>query len=128
MISEQIKILVMETNFMIFTLCLSHLANANDLKYFSIFKPGSVQVGRESVIKHFVTLENNPDVADLPNEFTICTSQFIEIMTASQYLFEILKKDGTHWFSIAYDMRKASTRDSLFFCYQTGKYIYVQGV
>ena len=115
------KILVtMEIYLMIFALCLSNLVNAKDLKYFSNFKPGSVAVGPESVVKHFVTLENNPDVSDLPNEFTICTSQFIEIMTSSQYLFEILKKDGTHWFSIAYDMRKASTRDSLFFCYQTG--------
>ena len=106
---------------MFIAFCLFNLCIAKDLKYFSNFKSGRVAVGPESVVKHFVTLEENPDVSDLPNEFTICTSQFIEIMTSSQYLFEILKKDATHWFSIAYEVRKASTRDSLFFCYQTGK-------
>ncbi len=100
--------------------CLFNIVSAGDLKYFSNFKPGPVQVGRESIVKDFVTIANNP-WPDLPNEFTICTSFFIEIMTSSQYLFEILKKDGTHWYFIAYNMRKATTTDQLFFCFQTGK-------
>ena len=101
---------------------LFKLVSAGDLKYFSSFKPGPRVVGPESVVKNFVTIANNPG-SDLPNEFTICTSLFIEIMTTSQYLFEILKKDGTHWYSLSYDMRKATTTDQLFFCFQTGKWI-----
>ena len=109
---------------MFVALCLFDLALAKDMKYFSNVKPGPLQVGRESVVKDFVTIENNP-LSNLPNEFTICTSLFIDIVKSSQYLFEILKKDGTHWFSIAYGTRTATTTDTLFFCYQTGKYLFL---
>ena len=115
----------MDIRLMLVELCLFYLVSAKDMKYFSNFKLGPLQVGRESVVKDFVTIENDP-VSNLPNEFTICTSLFIDIVKSSQYLFEILKKDGTHWFSIAHATRSATTNDELFFCYQTGKYLFLK--
>ena len=103
-------------------LCVFNLIFAKDLKYFSNFKPSSsVLIGRESVVTDFVTMTNNPE-SDLPNEFTICTSLFIGIVTSMQNIVQILKKDGTHWFSISYDSSRLSTREDIFFCIQTGKY------
>ena len=118
-------IYIMDIRLMLVYLCLFYLVSAKDMKYYSNFKLGPLQVGRESVVKDFVTIENDP-VSNLPNEFTICTSLFIDIVKSSQYLFEILKKDGTHWFSIAHATRSATTNDELFFCYQTGKYLFLK--
>ena len=99
-----------------------NLIFAKDLNYFSNFKPSSgVLVGRESVVTDFVTMTNNPG-SDLPNEFTICSSLFIGIMTSMQNIVQILKKDGTHWFSISYAPIRSSTREEIFYCIQTGKY------
>ena len=103
-------------------LCLFNLIFAKDLKYFSNFKPSSsILVGRESAVKDFVTITNNPG-SDLPNEFTICSSLFIGIVTSMQNIFQILKKDGTHWFSMSYDPTRSSTREEIIYCIQTGKY------
>ena len=103
-------------------LCVFNLIFANDLKYFSNFKPSSsILVGRESAVTDFVTMTNNPG-SDLPNKFTICSSLFIEFLTSNQNIFEILKKDGTHWFSMSYDSVRSSTREEIFYCIQTGKY------
>ena len=105
---------------MIGALWVFNLIFAKDLKYFSNFKPSAaIIVGRESAVTDFVTMTNSPD---LPNEFTICNSLFIEVMTSMQNIVTVMKKDGTHWFSISYEVARLSTREALYYCVQTGKY------
>ena len=101
---------------------LLNLLFAQDLKYFSNFKPGSsITLGDESAVTDFVMMTNKPGF-DLPNEFTICTSIIIEIMTTMQHIVTIMKKDGTHWFSISYTTVDGTVMDEAFFyCVQTGK-------
>ena len=93
--------------------------SAKELIYFSNFKPGPLITGPESVVTNYVTMTSNP-VSTLPDEFTICNSLFIEVMTTVQNIIEILKEDGTHWFSISYDPNRMSLRESLFICIQSG--------
>ena len=101
-----------------------NLIFAKDLKYFSNFKPSAaIIVGRESAVTDFVTMTNSPE-SDLPNEFTICNSLFIEVMTSMQNIVTVMKKDGTHWFSISYEVARLSTREQLYYCVQTGKYLF----
>ena len=102
-------------------LCIFNTIFAKDLKYFSNFKPIGMILGPESAVTDFVTMTNNPG-SDLPNEFTICTSLFVEILTTNQNIVQLMKKDGSHWFSIFYDASRSSTREDLFYCIQTGKY------
>ena len=78
--------------------------------------------GPESDVTDFVTMTNDP-VTILPDKFTICSSLFIDVMTTLQNIFQILKEDGTYWFSISYDQ----TRHALMFC-QNMKYKYVFSV
>ena len=105
-------------------LCFLNLIFARDLKYFSNFKPSAgIIVGRESAVTDFVTMTNSPE-SDLPNEFTICNSLFIEVMTSLQNIVTVMKKDGTHWFSISYEVARLSTREQLYYCVQTGKYLF----
>ena len=108
--------------YLIGALCFLNLIFAKDLKYFSNFKPSAaIIVGRESAVTDFVTMTNSPD---LPNEFTICNSLFIEVMTSMQNIVTVMKKDGTHWFSISYEVARLSTREQLYYCVQTGKYLF----
>ena len=117
-------------NNIIMILCLIgvlfSLTFAQDLKYFSNFKPTSnIIVGSESIVTDFVTMTNKPGLT-FPNEFTICTSLFIDIMTVLQNIVQILRKDGTPWFSISYQPRQPtrdSTNDVFFYCIQTGMYL-----
>ena len=96
---------------------------AKDLNYFSSFKPSAgIIVGHDSAVTDFVTLTNSPG-SGLPNEFTICNSLFIEFMTSLQSIVALMKKDGTHWFSLSYEPARSSTREDLFYCIQTGKYL-----
>ena len=105
---------------LILSLCLFNLSHAKDLKYFSNFKPGPLQVGRESVVTDFVTLTNDPGSA-LPNEFTVCTSLFVDIVITTKSVVQILKKDGTPWFMIYNDQPLSSTFQDFFYCIQAGK-------
>ena len=111
-------------------ICFFNLIFAKDLKYFSNFKPsaGIAVVGRESAMTDFVTLTNSPGSV-LPNEFTICTSLFIEFMTSNANIVAVMKRDGTQWFAIWYEAtrsikaNRSSTREELYYCIQTGKYL-----
>ena len=118
--------------YLIFSLCLCSLIYAKDIKYFSNFKPGPLQVGRESVVTDFVTLTSDPG-SDLPNGFTVCTSLFVDIVTTTQSMFQIMKRDGTAWFFILQDVKSKgqqgkSTREDLYYCIQAGKYLPCQGL
>ena len=113
--------LIMIRKCLFFSLCLCSLIYAKDLKYFSNFKPGPLQVGRESVVTDFVTLTNDPG-SDLPNGFTVCTSLFMDILTTQQSIVQIMKKDGTAWIFLYYDVKSSSsTREDLYYCIQAGK-------
>ena len=110
----------MISSFLMFVaLSFFNLGSAKDLIYFSNFKPGPLITGPESVVTDYVTMTSNPG-SNLPDEFTICNSLFIEVMTTLQNIFEILKEDGTHWFTISYDPNRLSTRETLFYCIQSG--------
>ena len=122
--SVHLQMNIIPGKYLIGALCFFHFIFAKDMKYFSNFKPSAgIIVGRESAVTDFVTLTNSPG-SDLPNEFTICNSLFIEVMTSLQNIVALLKKDGTHWFSISYDASRSSTREDLYYCVQTGKYLY----
>ena len=99
-------------------LYLFNLGIAKDLKYFSNFKPGPIIIGPESVVTDFVTMTSD-SVSNLPNAFTICSSQFIEVMTSLQSIIQIMKEDGTQWFSISYSQRE-SNREEFYLCIQSG--------
>ena len=107
---------------LMFVAFLFNPGNAKELKYFSNFKPGPIIIGPDSAVTDFVTMISN-SVSDLPNDFTICTSIFIEVMSTLQNMFQILKEDGTYWFSISYD----PIRHALMFC-QNMKYKYIFSV
>ena len=104
---------------MLGALCLFNLGSAKELKYLSNFKPGPVINGPELVVTDFVTMTNNP-VSNLPDAFTICSSLYIEFMTTLQNIIQIMKEDGTHWFSISYDPARKSKTEELWYCIQSG--------
>ena len=104
---------------MLGALCLFNLGFAKELEYFSNFKPGPIKNGPESVVTDYVTMTNDP-MSNLPNEFTICSSLFIEVLTTVQNIFTIMKDEHTQWFEISYEPIRMSTREELSFCIQSG--------
>ena len=75
------------------------IVRGKEIPYYSNFNNGNLIFGTESQIPDFVTLANDPK-ANLPNDFTVCSSLFIEFMTTKNNFIEIFKKDGTHWFQM----------------------------
>lgn len=53
----------------------------------------------ESKIKNYVTLANDPK-SNLPDDFTICTSLLIKYIQGPTQIFQMYKKDGSHWFNL----------------------------
>ena len=91
----------------IFCSILSFIS-AEELKYFSNFKPGNMVLGKESLMTDYVTIANDP-ISNLPDKFTICTSLFIDVMTTDKSIVQIYKEDGTHWFQIALNVLRVLT-------------------
>ena len=75
------------------------VAMAQEIPFYSNFNNGNLIFGTEAQIPDFVTLANDPK-ADLPDDFTVCSSLYIEFMTTKNNFIEIYKNDGTHWFQM----------------------------
>ena len=85
---------------LLFVLCLLSFVNAKYIKYFSNVKPGTIH-GKETMITDYLTISQDPDNSSLPDEFTICSSLFIDVMTNDvKNIFHIYKRDGTPWFNL----------------------------
>ena len=95
-----------------------HLLKAKEIQYYSNFNDGTWGFGPESVIEDYVTLSNDPK-AQLPNDFTVCSSLLIKFMTTKNNFIEIYKEDGTHWFQLDLehlrDLESFSERVSMHF-------------
>ena len=74
--------------------------SGQDFHYFSNFKFGPLEWGKESMIKDFVTLTTD-EVGNLPDSFTICSSNFITFVSSSNSVFQLLKQDGSPWFKLS---------------------------
>ena len=75
------------------------IVKSKEIPYFSNFNKGNLIFGEESKIPDFVTLAEDP-ISNLPNDFTICSSLYIEFMTTKNNFIEIMKEDGSHWFQM----------------------------
>ena len=61
----------------------------------------------------YVTASNNP-VSNLPDQFTVCSSLFFNLLTTNKNVFEIYKEDGTHWFHLSFNpVRDLTTRTEI---------------
>ena len=67
--------------------------------YFSSFNLKGYGFGAETLIKDYVTLQNDPK-ASLPDSFTICSSLWVEVINSNSQVFEIYKKNGSNWFML----------------------------
>ena len=74
--------------------------SGQDFHYFSNFKFGPLEWGKESMIKDFATLTTDK-VGNLPDSFTICSSNFITFVSSSNSVFQLLKQDGSPWFKLS---------------------------
>ena len=52
------------------------------------------------MIKDFATLTTDK-VGNLPDSFTICSSNFITFVSSSNSVFQLLKQDGSPWFKLS---------------------------
>ena len=71
----------------------------DQVPYFSSFNLKGYGFGAETLIKDYVTLQNDPK-ASLPDSFTICSSLWVEVINSNSQVFEIYKKDGSNWFML----------------------------
>ena len=81
--------------FLLFLFNSFYLASSET--YLSNFKFEIPVIGYESLIKDFVSLNNDPK-ANLPDSFTVCSSVFIKFWRTDISIIEMLKEDGSHWF------------------------------
>ena len=86
-------LIIITVNFVTFGL-------GQDFPYFSNFKFGPLEWGKESMIKDFATLTTDK-VGNLPDSFTICSSNFITFVSSSSSVFQLLKQDGSPWFKLS---------------------------
>ena len=87
------------------------VSNCKNLQMFSNYQGGMGEHGKESSIRDYVTLANDPK-ANLPDSFTICSSIYVKYVTStSDHFMEVYKEDGGHWFTIVLgtDLRNLDT-------------------
>ena len=86
--------------FIIISVYYVTFGSGQDFHYFSNFKFGPLEWGKESMIKDFATLTTDK-VGNLPDSFTICSSDFITFVSSSNSVFQLLKQDGSPWFKLS---------------------------
>ena len=109
---------------------LSSLVNifAKKLTILSSSKPndGNIiyQEGSPVIDYVNVTIANDP-ISNLPEQFTVCNSLFIDFMTTTKNVVQIYKEDGTHWFHLGFSIDRdlPNRKEKIAFIYHTGKYI-----
>ena len=89
-------------------LLVVNIAFGENMLYLSNAKFGPVVWGEESKIVDYVTLAND-QVGNLPNSFTICSSYFMKFVQSSHQVIEMLKQDGSPWFTLAIETGQRNT-------------------
>ena len=85
------------------------IVNGNKLKYYSNFKFEKLVFGQEDLVVDYLTLAEDPK-GNLPESYTTCSSVFVEFVTTTIAIIQMLKQDGTPWYSLAiYDSREYDT-------------------
>ena len=85
------------------------IVHGNKLKYYSNFKFEKLVFGPEDVVVDYLTLAEDPK-GNLPESYTTCSSVFVEFATTTIAIIQMLKQDGTPWYSLAiYDSREYDT-------------------
>ena len=85
------------------------IVHGNKLKYYSNFKFEKLVFGQEDVVVDYLTLAEDPK-GNLPESYTTCSSVFVEFVTTTIAIIQMLKQDGTPWYSLAiYDSREYDT-------------------
>ena len=87
------------------------VSNCKNLQMFSNYQGGVGEHGKETSIRDYVTLANDPK-ANLPDSFTICSSIYVKYVTStSDHFMEVYREDGGHWFTIVLgtDLRNLDT-------------------
>ena len=82
----------------IFTYVTS-IANGNKQIYYSNFKFEKIVFGPEDVIEDYLTLADDPN-GNLPESYTVCSSVFVKYATSDIAVIQMLKQDGTPWYSL----------------------------
>ena len=89
-----------EMIYIIFLLNLVLVQNiGNAKKYFSNFIFEDIVFGQDHLIKDYVTLANDPN-GNLPDSYSVCTSVFVKFCTSNKGIIQMLKQDGTPWYSV----------------------------
>ena len=73
----------------------------------------------------YVTVANDP-ISNLPDQFTVCSSHFINFKTTKINVVQIYKQDGTHWFQLSFFTFGGLTNtesETLVLYHDTGKYL-----
>lgn len=98
------------------------------MKYFTNYKPGKIIHGDESLIKDHVTLSQDP-ISNLPARFTICSSLYLDRITAYPNIFQLYNENGKGWFNfninIIDKLRNDVRTERVFMYYQTGKELFL---
>ena len=105
--------------------CMIILLHAKQIEYLSNFKAGNIVYGQESLMTDYVTVANDP-ISNLPDQFTVCSSLFINFKTTKINVVQIYKQDGTHWFQLSFFTFGGLTNtesETLVLYHDTGKYL-----
>ena len=96
----------------------TNIANGKSLTYYSNFKFETTVFGPEDLIVDYLTLAHDPK-RNLPQSYTACSSVFVKYVTTNIMVVQMLKQDGTPWYSLSiYDSREYDTMsESLQFWY-----------
>ena len=99
-------------------LSLTNITNGKSLIYYSNFKFETTVFGPEDLILDYLTLAHDPK-ENLHDSYTICSSVFVKFVTTNIMVVQMLKQDGTPWYSLSiYDSREYDTMsESLQFWY-----------
>ena len=84
-------------NFLLNLILLQNVGDAK--KYFTNFIFEDIVFGEDHLIKDYVTLANDPN-GNLPDSFTVCSSVYVKYCTSNKGIIQMLKKDGTPWYSV----------------------------
>ena len=104
---------------------ISLVSCVKKIEYLSNFKDGNIVYGQESLMTDYVTVASDPN-PNLPNQFTVCSSLFINFKTTKSNFIQVYKKDGTHWFELSFFAVGGLTKidsETLVLYYDTGKYL-----
>ena len=80
-------------------LSLTNITNGKNLIYYSNFKFETTVFGPEDLILDYLTLAHDPK-ENLHDSYTICSSVFVKFVTTNIMVVQMLKQDGTPWYSL----------------------------